>query len=461
MKLSLGMYCVSNSKAHNLAILITLCFFFSGDDLGNLDKQDQWPPVDPVPFAFGDKDPNPPNHKVALQAEQRKWLNLGHLLTAAEHLFDNTMIMHENLCEVQPENVCAVGCATNPGRTACQITVLVSASIAYALLVSATVAYQIEDDAYTLLTLGEDEAVYGFQYSKATYINIERHSDWMVKALKSIRTNMKGQHAEMKRQLQERHKDIANHVGEDISDAQNALGLAIVGARNQLGEDIVGAQNALGEYIVNAQNDNGKAITDAQNYITLQHNKLSAWLHGSLCTLVAQNGVTCESFIGPLEHDQSFIPVEFHWPEGEPTLIERLKQIQRAISTDTLGDGSIDDSAEVQVTPEAKSAAMQARVEAMETVVASKIDAAVSKLDIQSVEIRNKVDDMQSKVDDMQSKVDEKLKNMKEDMKSVKMEMKNMKGEVKEVQAFVVKTIQEEMKSVKDMLASLLLHNNS
>merc|ERR1711966_257806 len=178
-----------------------------------------------------------------------------------------------------------------------------------------------------------------------------------------------------------------------------------------------------------------------------QHNKSSAWLHGSLCTLVAQNGVTCESFIGPLEHDQSFIPVEFHWPEGEPTLIERLKQIQRAISTDTLGDGSIDDSAEVQVTPEAKSAAMQ-------TVVASKIDAAVSKLDIQSVEIRNKVDDMQSKVDDMQSKVDEKLKNMKEDMKSVKMEMK-------EVQAFVVKTIQEEMKSVKDMLASLLLHNNS
>ena len=42
--------------------------------------------------------------------------------------------------------------------------------------------------------------------------------EWNAKALDAIRLNMKDQHTEMKRQLQERHKDIANHVGQDVSD---------------------------------------------------------------------------------------------------------------------------------------------------------------------------------------------------------------------------------------------------
>ena len=35
-------------------------------------------------------------------------------------------------------------------------------------------------------------------------------------ALDAIRLNMRDQHTEMKRQLQERHKDIANHLGQDV-----------------------------------------------------------------------------------------------------------------------------------------------------------------------------------------------------------------------------------------------------
>ena len=154
---------------------------------------------------------------------------------------------------------------------------------------------------------------------------------------------MKNQHMEMKRQLQERHKDIANHVGEDIADAQNASGHAIVEAQNDLGQGIVDAQNALGNYIVDAQNANGQAIVDASNYITLQHNTLSQWLHSNLCLLYQALNGTCSEFIGPLEEDQVFIPVELSWPEGQPTMAERLEQIQSRLSLgapDDMGNGS-------------------------------------------------------------------------------------------------------------------------
>jgi hypothetical protein len=309
--------------------------------------------------------------------------------------------------------------------------VLVVASIAQALLLSATTAHEVVDDAYTLATLGEDEAYYGYEYSKGTYINTKAHNKWAIDALKSIRTNMKGQHTEMKKQLQVRHMEIANHVGEDIADAQNALGSAIKGAQNQLGQQIVAAQNALGEYIVASENTSGEAIIGAQNYITLQHNKLFSWLHGSLCALFARDGVTCESVIGPLEENQSFIPVAFHWPEGQPTMIERLEQIQRAISIDTTGGGSDVSSSKAKMEVVNSAAEMRAMMEKVESKVESKIDAVASKLDVQSVEMRTKIDDIQAKVDAMQAKVDD-------------------------MQAVVVKTVQEEMKNMKDMLSNLL-----
>ena len=37
---------------------------------------------------------------------------------------------------------------------------------------------------------------------------------------------------------------------------------------------------------------------------------------------------TCETFIGPLEEDQMQLPLELHWPEDQPTLMERLHQIE-------------------------------------------------------------------------------------------------------------------------------------
>lgn len=166
---------------------------------------------------------------------------------------------------------------------------------------------------YKKATLGADAAIYGYEYSQATYINTKRYDDFNVKALKAIRDNMSNQHKDMKRQLQERHEDIANHVGQDIADAQNALGKDIVDAQNQLGQGIVDAQNAPGNHIVNAQNDNDELIVKTSNYITLQHNKLSQWLNESSCVMFEKYGDECNTLLGPLEEDQVVVPVELVW----------------------------------------------------------------------------------------------------------------------------------------------------
>ena len=116
-----------------------------------------------------------------------------------------------------------------------------------------------------------------------------------------------------------------------MANAQNALGSAIVGAQNQLGHHLVTTQNALGNQIVDSENRLGHQLMDAQNFITLQHNGLSGWLHQSLCLLFARDGITCERFVGPLEENQSLIPVGFHSPEGQLTAMERLEGKVEAI----------------------------------------------------------------------------------------------------------------------------------
>merc|ERR1712194_876426 len=180
-------------------------------------------------------------------------------------------------------------------------------------------------------TMSDAEAYYGYHYSRATYLDMTQHNTFMVGAFKTIKTSMTDQHHEMKHQLQVRHREIADHLGNDVANAQNALGSAIVGPQNQLGHHLVTTQNALGNQIVDSENRLGHQLMDAQNFITLQHNGLSGWLHQSLCLLFARDGITCEAFVGPLEENQSLIPVEFHSPEGHLTSMERLEGKVEAI----------------------------------------------------------------------------------------------------------------------------------
>ncbi len=337
---------------------------------------------------------------------QRDWLNAGHWLVAAEHIWDMTLEALDSTCDgLGPENICAGPvCAPNPAPIVCRgMAKPVFVVIAYLLLVGATIAYQVIDDIYTLATLGENQAVYGYYYSRATYHNTLGYNDWNRRALEAIRTNMKDQHHEMKRQLQERHKDIANHVGEDIADAQNTLGHAIVTSQNEIGKSIIDSQNALGEAIVDSQNANGQAIVDAQNYITSQHNTLGEWLHTSLCQLYEKEGGTCEEFIGPLEEDQAFIPMELSWPAGQPTMIEMLEQIQSTLLLGSTGDSK--DGSEITVdAPRVLGAATSIQVDGVE-----------SKVDALAADMQRKVDGVESKVGAIESSmknIEEKLSKL-------------------------------------------------
>ena len=202
---------------------------------------------------------------------QRTWLNLGHALTAAEHLHDFVDDLEDDLCEIMGDNPYCIGasfaiaCFPNPLRIACDIFSMVAGTISYAILVGVTIAYQAVSDIYEIATMSDKEAYYGQYYSRATYINTFEYNKKNWEALNVINSNMKDQHKEMKGQLQERHRDIANHVGQDIADTQNALGQAIVDAQNDLGQAIVEAQNDIGRGIVDSQNDIGQGIVDAQN----------------------------------------------------------------------------------------------------------------------------------------------------------------------------------------------------
>ena len=47
-------------------------------------------------------------------------------------------------------------------------------------------------------------------------------------------------------------------------------------------------------------------VEDSHNYITLQHNALSEWLHTNLCLIYEALDGSCTQEIGPLNEEQVF-----------------------------------------------------------------------------------------------------------------------------------------------------------
>ena len=70
---------------------------------------------------------------------------------------------------------------------------------------------------------------------------------------------------------------------------------------------------------------------DASNYVTKQHNALSEWLFENLCIIYKASGGSCESVIGPLQENQAHIPMQLYWPEGQPTIMEKIHLIQTSL----------------------------------------------------------------------------------------------------------------------------------
>ena len=159
---------------------------------------------------------------------------------------------------------------------------------------------------YEIATLGGYQAIYGYEYSKDTHKLLHDQKLWIHGALTKIAQGMENQHKNMRQHLQDRHLAMESNIGEDTNEAHNALG----------------------EAIMEAQNSNGQGITDAQNAMSDQHNRMLGWLHNYLCLIyVAMNG-NCLSLIGPLQEDQVHIPLDLHWPEGQQTVMKKMRNVK-------------------------------------------------------------------------------------------------------------------------------------
>eukprot|EP00956_Cyclotella_meneghiniana_P016363 scaffold25814_cov57-Cyclotella_meneghiniana.AAC.3 len=453
--------------------------FSKGDDLGDL-TETSWPDLYIPVAGRGDlTDSAAATDQESLAGQQDTWLLLGHLLVTAEQVYEFTDGLKDDLCKsLGASEKCigallAITCVPNPAFYICRFIKITFKGIAFGILTAATLAFQVIDHMYEKATLGPNTAIYGQYYDRANYLNIRGFTEWNEKALDTIRLNMKDQHQEMKRQLQERHKDIANHVGQDIADAQNALGEAIVDAQNDLGQGIVDAQNALGQGIVNAQNALGQSIVDTSNYITKQHNIIGDWLHESLCEIYRVSGGSCHPTVGPLEEDQSYIPMQLHWPEGQLNMMEKIDQLHTILPLSVQDNLMLHDSGNSNVSSavslgtitrkmNALSSKVQEKVDAVENKLGDKVNVVESKVDSLTKNVQDKVDSVESKVNSVESKVN----SVESKVNSVESKVDAVQSKVDAVQSKVdalsdnvkgkVDIVQDELKEIKDMLTKLM-----
>ena len=96
-----------------------------------------------------------------LEELQRHRLNLGHALTAAEHLNEFTKDIKDDVCEFWGDNPFCIGaslaiaCFPNPPRIICDTVTMLFKLLAYPIFVGVTIAYQAVDDIFEIATLGE------------------------------------------------------------------------------------------------------------------------------------------------------------------------------------------------------------------------------------------------------------------------------------------------------------------
>eukprot|EP00956_Cyclotella_meneghiniana_P003490 scaffold4251_cov37-Cyclotella_meneghiniana.AAC.5 len=444
--------------------------FSKGDDLGDL-TETAWPDLYIPEPGLGDltgifDDTDQAENQDSLIALDLAHLKLSQALQAAEHVWDLTTNELDDVCDDTGESqICAgaslgIACFPNVPRLICSVSRKIGKKFAYYILVYTTIAFQAIDNEMAMATIDPNAEFYDYYYSRATYHNTKHYNEWNEKALDAIRLNMKDQHTEMKRQLQERHKDIANHVGQDIADSHNALGQAIVDAQNDIGQGIVDSQNALGQGIVDAQNALGQDIIDTSNYITVQHNVLSEWLYKNLCIIYKELGGHCAAAIGPLPENQAHIPMQLYWPKGKLNMMEKIDQLQTTLPIAVQDNLMLDyienanvSSAGGQKTINDKIDALSSYVEDMQAKMDALSNGIESKVDALSNGIESKVDALSNGIE---SKVDASSNHLRDKVDAVENKMDVLvDGKVNDIE-IKVDAVQVELKELKDMMTNLI-----
>lgn len=132
--------------------------------------------------------------------------------------------------------------------------------------------------------------------------------------------------------------------------------------------------------------------------------------------------------MGPHKEDQIFIPMQLHWPECQPNIVQRLDQVQSMFSTATDENGAAEKNGNVSNLTRAK-------------VYASDLEA-----------VKNKVDALSSNTEGMQSKIDALSSDLQGRANA---HSSDMHGRVDLVEG-KVDSVKSEIKELKDMMSTLM-----
>jgi len=303
-------------------------------------------------------------------------LNAQHVLVAMEHLSKYISFTAPNVCSAIPTSIPFpfIGVIPNPGFCICKFISFVIQNIVKILLVAASIVKQVVDDTYEIATLGPRMEMLGFEYSRATHKNMQAFAKWRHTALMNINTKILEQHTSMRTHLQDRHLAMETNIGQDIVDTQNILG----------------------QKITDAQNEAGQGLTNALNYVASQHNEVVEFIENkfstNVCKVYQATGGLCQTFIGPLEEGKKHAPLEVSWPENQPSLTERLQDLE------TFGNKIKEEVKDITGVMDIKGDAAMKNIEAAE----GKIDMAETKIE----EINGSLDELQDMMSQLLKKME-------------------------------------------------------
>ena len=185
-------------------------------------------------------------------------------------------------------------------------------------------------------------------------------------------------------------------------------------------------------------------IIDASNYVTEQHNALSEWLYDNLCIIYKASGGSCESVIGPLQENQAHIPMQLYWPEGQPSIMEKIDLIQTSLPL------TLKDNLELEhiINANTSSADGLKTIKGKMDALSSNLQENLNQVDV----VDGKVDAVESKVNAVESKVDALSKDMQDKVNAVESKVDALSNDVRDK----VGAVQEELRELKYMMTKLM-----
>ena len=82
---------------------------------------------------------------------------------------------------------------------------VVNLLVVHVIKLALQISLEVVNRQFEIATLGSDQAIYGYEYSKATHQDVKALTKWQYESLLKINNVIEMQHTSMREHLQERH----------------------------------------------------------------------------------------------------------------------------------------------------------------------------------------------------------------------------------------------------------------